>query len=115
MKSKIDIVIEWILNDMELLNKEAKQKLEDKLIGRLKYYKDSYGNTLRIEVCCKEEESPFEDLLFKIDVPGLFQSFGGINSNIHNTEERMENMFLKRIDELDQKLELILKKLDIKW
>jgi len=34
-----------------------------------------------------------------------------IDKNIHETEERMENMFLKRIDELDSKLDLILMKL----
>ena len=33
MKSKIDIVIEWILNDLPLLNKDARDKLENDLIG----------------------------------------------------------------------------------
>lgn len=50
MKSKIDIVIEWLLNDLSLLNRDIKQKLEDKLIRNLTYYKDKDGITLKIKV-----------------------------------------------------------------
>ena len=48
MTNKIDIVIEWLLNDLPLLNKDVTGKLEDMLIGKLTYVKDSKGNTIRI-------------------------------------------------------------------
>jgi len=50
LNKKINVIIEWILNEHPLLNKQYKDKLEGMLIGNLKYYKDSHGNTLRIEV-----------------------------------------------------------------
>ena len=45
---KINILIEWILNDHPFINRQP--KLENELIEHLKYYKDSHGNTLRIDV-----------------------------------------------------------------
>jgi len=50
VNKKVNAVIEWILNDMQLLNQSARQKLEDELVADLKYYKDIRGNTLKIEV-----------------------------------------------------------------
>jgi len=47
---RLKALIEWILNDLPFLNQDIKQKLEDKLITDLLYYKDGYGNTIRIEV-----------------------------------------------------------------
>ena len=71
-------------------------------------------------------KTTIENLDFHIEIPdllntfsGIMQAIGGVNSNIHNTREKMENIFLKRIDELDRKisdlreiLKLILKKLE---
>jgi len=48
VNKKINILIEWILNEHPFIN--STPKLEDKLVADLKYYKDSYGNTLKIEV-----------------------------------------------------------------
>ena len=48
VNKKINILIEWILNDHPFINRQ--KKLEDLLVADLKYYKDSHGNTLRIEV-----------------------------------------------------------------
>ncbi len=73
-KSKIDIVIEWLLNDLQLINQDVRQKLENELIGKLRYYKDSNETTIRVKV-------------------------DGIKE-----EERLENIFYKGIYELDQKL-----------
>lgn len=50
VNKKVNAVIEWILNVQPLLNQEFRQKLEDELVADLKYYKDSRGNTLKIEV-----------------------------------------------------------------
>ena len=50
LESKVDAIIEWILNDHPLLNKSYRDKLEHMLGGNLRYYKDSSGNTLRTEV-----------------------------------------------------------------
>ena len=47
---KVNDVIEWILNEHQLINKGVLDKLEDMLIGNLRYIKDRYGNTLKIEV-----------------------------------------------------------------
>jgi len=55
MTSKINAVIEWLLNDVPLLNKDVKQKLEDKLIANLIYYKDDKGSTLKIRVIDQNE------------------------------------------------------------
>ena len=46
---------------------------------------------------------------FKNMLNGILHAIGGVNSNIHNTATYMETKFLKRIDELDQKLDLLLK------
>lgn len=50
-KSKIDIVIEWLLNDLPLVNDHIKKKLEDELpVEDLVYVKDHEGNILRIKI-----------------------------------------------------------------
>ncbi len=46
---KINIVIEWLLNDLPLINQEIRSKLEDKL-ENLAYITDIKGKTIRIEV-----------------------------------------------------------------
>jgi len=50
LNKKINAIIEWILNDHPLLNKQFRDKLASMFDGNLKYYKDSHGNTIRIEV-----------------------------------------------------------------
>lgn len=50
INKKVNTVIEWILNTMPLLNSDTRKKLESMLVCNLRYYKDSHGNTLKIEV-----------------------------------------------------------------
>ena len=50
INKKVNTVIEWILNTMPLLNSDTRKKLESMLVCNLRYYKDSHGNTLKIEI-----------------------------------------------------------------
>ena len=49
VNKKINEVIEWLLNDLPLLNNDTRKKLEDNLED-LAYITDLNGNNLRIEV-----------------------------------------------------------------
>ena len=50
INKKINHIIEWILNDMPLLNNDARRKLEADLVGNLRYIKNIDGRTLKVEV-----------------------------------------------------------------
>lgn len=50
MDKDLKELIEWILNDVPLLNRGTKEKLEDRFIGNIKYVKDLYGNILETKV-----------------------------------------------------------------
>ena len=50
LNKKINVIIEWILNDHPLLNKDYRDKLEGMLEGNLRYIKNIDGRTLKVEV-----------------------------------------------------------------